>query len=1523
MFKFLFFFLFPFYCFSQALVHPGLSHKKSDLDRMKLMVLSGKDPWKKSFESLKENPYASYNYTVRGNLSYTSLDATNADANPSSAPYDTFKFDGLAAYYNALMWSITGDIRHANKAVEIFKAWVNIRGINSGGTKALDAGRVIWKMLEGAEIIKNTYSGWSTADITAFKDMLVYPGYSTSVIPQSAIDSENATFYWYMYNGDPGRYGNQGLFAWKGIMAMGIFMDNRIMYDRALRYLTAQAHRSDDLPYQSGPAIASNSPNPSTASNPSNAYYNEYNQIAPYYSSTTIDYGFDDQLQHYFYENGQTQESARDQGHALLGVSLVLSISEIAWNQGDDIYSYNSNSLLKALEYALRYNASLEYQFPDQMTPWEPTIASGEFIKRRSRSGRWESLKINPWNANDLTRLTRGASFKGDNSPLYELALSHFKDRLGLSEDQYKWTKRVHEISIQESGFEQQGFDVDHPGFGGLTFRRPNLCYGDPVGTNNGIPILQMNTIPGTIEAENFDYLKGAGEGKTFHDISTSNTGNQYRTTESVDIESCSDTGAGYNIKDVEPGEWLNYTVSVPSTGYYTIKIRYAAINANGKIRFEFDGTDKTAEVSVPFGASNSSGPQDWKDFIVANGIVLNKGVQSMRIFISGSAVAFKLNSITIENATTIPTLPPPTGLSASIGSKYVKIKWNESVGATSYIVKRASVSGGSYTVLATNVTDLYYIDTNNLLNGNSYFYVVAASNSGSVSLNSNEIAAIPIDNKILIEDNFLSGIGLKITGRTPDFSNFPSRSYEITKTTSENTTLTNLVTGKGAKLSGPTTGEVFNITSIGTYSKPSLMTISAKFNMGDITTEVPSRTGRGFFIGFWSSISTSSSVNIYPFANMRGFMINPDTGKILLWDGSSNVTQDFTTTPERIQNYNGTWIGGLQNHSISYTVNTVTGKIVDFYLDGVRYSWDQNFTGFSLSNTNYAGFGISTSTASTSSYISSFALKEAGLVTTWNGFAWSDGVPNDAKEAIIAGIYDSLLNGEFVAKKVTVNSGGILNIRSGTSISIQNELVNNGTASSIVIESGARLIQINSNTNNTGVITIKRQSTPMIRLDYTLWSSPVASQNLFNFSPSTIPSRFYKYDTLTNSYVTNGISNVSNFEIAKGYAVRAPNNFSATPTVFIGEFVGVPNNGNQTISLNSSSFGFNLVGNPYPSPIDANKFVDANNTLIDGTLYFYTHNIKSNGTAYESAAMQYATWNKTGSVTAPSGIGSSTQNNSTPNGTIQVGQGFIVKALNPGNLSFTNDMRTITGTVLDSNQFFKTVTVKRSADPEKHRIWLDLTNANGEGLSQLLVGYVDGATNEVDNLYDGEEFGNPTTSLSSRLNDKNYIIQGRALPFVDSDAVALDFKAGIDGEYTISLAKTDGVFASSQEVYLKDNLTGILHDLKQSSYTFSASTAVVNNRFEIIYSKANLSSISLVKYSGVIAFKKDGVFQLNSAELIKEIAAYDLQGRQLFQQDNINANVASLPALPSNRGVLVLKVVSIKDEIVTLKVVN
>ncbi|HXJ56559.1 MAG TPA: fibronectin type III domain-containing protein, partial [Verrucomicrobiae bacterium] len=88
---------------------------------------------------------------------------------------------------------------------------------------------------------------------------------------------------------------------------------------------------------------------------------------------------------------------------------------------------------------------------------------------------------------------------------------------------------------------------------------------------------------------------------------------------------------------------------------------------------------------------------------------------------------------------------PPaaPTGLTATAGDARVDLNWNPSSGATSYNVKRSTVSGGPYTTIASGVTTTAYTDTT-AANGTTYYYVVTAVNAAGEGPDSNQAVATP-----------------------------------------------------------------------------------------------------------------------------------------------------------------------------------------------------------------------------------------------------------------------------------------------------------------------------------------------------------------------------------------------------------------------------------------------------------------------------------------------------------------------------------------------------------------------------------------------------------------------------------------------------------------------------------------------------------------------------------------------------------------------------------------------------------
>ena len=579
------------------------------------------------------------------------------------------------------------------------------------------------------------------------------------------------------------------------------------------------------------------------------------------------------------------------------------------------------------------------------------------------------------------------------------------------------------------------------------------------------------------------------------------------------------------------------------------------------------------------------------------------------------------------------------------------------------------------------------------------------------------------------------------------------------------------------------------------------------------------------------------------------------------------------------------------------------------------------------IADTKYADTGLNNNAsyyyvlvAKKSNVISATSEEILGTTpsnTTWNGSSWSNGVPNSDMEAIVNGDYNtssSTGNGAFTAKKLTINSG-ILTISSGTNLTVVNEIINNAGSSGVIVENNANLIQVN-NVSNTGAITVKRNSNPLKRLDYTMWSSPVSGQNLSAFSPLTTltPStRFYTYDPIKNLY--DSINPLTNsFLSGFGYLIRMPNEdpnnlgvsspyYNGTNSIiYNGVFTGIPNNGIVTLNgLNTN--GYYAIGNPYPSTISADLFLSGNQT--DGTLYFWR---KTNDSS-NSTGSAYATWTSFGATA--NGVA---PNDILPNGIIQVGQGFIVKNGSSSNsLVFNNSMRVIN----NNNQFFKTEQLV-----QKDRIWLNLTNTTGV-FSQALIGYMNGATLGVDNGIDGKYINDSAIALTSSINNEEYTIQGRPA-FNVSDVVGLHFKTDVSGNYSIALEHFDGVFATGQDVYLVDSKTGTETNLKTGSYTFSATAGVDASRFSLKYQKTLKIDAPAFNENNITVYKDNGILYVKSKSVtLSEIKVYDVQGRLLAEQNNVKDTTAVISNLKDSVQVLIVKIKGEDNSEIIKKIVN
>ncbi|MBZ4043339.1 hypothetical protein [Flavobacterium hibisci] len=363
--------------------------------------------------------------------------------------------------------------------------------------------------------------------------------------------------------------------------------------------------------------------------------------------------------------------------------------------------------------------------------------------------------------------------------------------------------------------------------------------------------------------------------------------------------------------------------------------------------------------------------------------------------------------------------------------------------------------------------------------------------------------------------------------------------------------------------------------------------------------------------------------------------------------------------------------------------------------------------------------------------------------------------------------------------------------------------------------------------------------------------------------------------------------------------------------------FIGTPNNGNITgQSLNAGKFY--LIGNPYPSAISADAFFfdnPNNSSILGGTVYFWTHNtpLKMIGTQEAYSSGDYATYNGVGgTLTAPAPSGGAL-----PSGKIAAGQSFFALATANGTVMFNNGMR-IQG---NNNQFFKPPKISKSSSLEKHRLWLNMTNEGG-AFKQLLIGYVEGASNGYDNDFDGITFdGNAYIDFYSINEDNKLVIQGRALPFNNSDIVPLGYRTVISGEFKISVNNADGML-SSHPVYLEDKLTNTITDLTQNDYVFNSSVGVFNNRFVLRYANATLSADEFEHQNNVLAWLDKKTLRINSTEkTINKVFVYDITGKLVYSDFDIVASEVAISTLKFKNEILLLKIVLDDHDIITKKI--
>jgi len=512
----------------------------------------------------------------------------------------------------------------------------------------------------------------------------------------------------------------------------------------------------------------------------------------------------------------------------------------------------------------------------------------------------------------------------------------------------------------------------------------------------------------------------------------------------------------------------------------------------------------------------------------------------------------------------------------------------------------------------------------------------------------------------------------------------------------------------------------------------------------------------------------------------------------------------------------------------------------------------------------------------------------------------------------------------------VTFASGNIhaqhdLNILQDTPVDITDghyllaghNLVNNVD---ITIENQGSLVQTDDagSITGTGTFKLNKTSLPLNNYwEYVYWSSPL---NSTTFTLGDIVSnawRYYKFDPnqANNGHTYPGWVMLSAADIPQkgiGYAISAPNG-TGSNLIISSSFVknNDPfNNGAITVSiLKKGGPGligdFNLLGNPYPSAIDFNALAN-DNAAINGAYYLWTNCAGLSGNHHQDSG--YTTYSVSGtSVQACT-------NGAQAGRYIATAQGFMVEAnTDNANLTFHNSHR-----VLGNNDGF----LNR---PTQNRdiLWLDMKDDSGK-FSQIAVGFYDGASTGFDRLFDARSMnaGNGYALYAVNGNDK-LVIQALPNQNIENAIVPLGVEITNTADVSLQLNHTEGF--ENFDIYLKDKLTGTIHNLKTGAYTIHLDQGIYENRFELIFNRI-LGVDETSNNPGLLISQHKAMFKLWYANdtKIQQVMVFDVTGQLLFEKNNINSHEININLQQvANGNLLIFKVLDDKGRIAVKKAVK
>ncbi|MFD1095117.1 LamG-like jellyroll fold domain-containing protein, partial [Salegentibacter chungangensis] len=390
--------------------------------------------------------------------------------------------------------------------------------------------------------------------------------------------------------------------------------------------------------------------------------------------------------------------------------------------------------------------------------------------------------------------------------------------------------------------------------------------------------------------------------------------------------------------------------------------------------------------------------------------------------------------------------------------------------------------------------------------------------------------------------------------------------------------------------------------------------------------------------------------------------------------------------------------------------------------------------------------------------------------------------------------------------------------------------------------------------------------------------------------------------------------------------------------------FKGKPNNG--IIKLSISNNENRLVGNPYPSALDAEQFIRDNlkdveggtnsQNVFNGAIYLWDHFGQENSHVLREYVGGYATYNLSGGVPAASTDARINANGSkgskVPRRYIPVAQGFFVNTLldesvsgnyniSGGDIIFNNGQRAFVREQSGSSQFLTQAKTSLTNDQRtsfaqdtRYKIRLAFHSPAGYH-RQILVTADSKTTNGFDLGYDAPLIDDNKEDMYWLINNSEFVIQ--AVPNFNLDQkLPLGIKISEEGKFEIEIDELENL-PDHMDIYLKDNSDTTYYNLRKKAYKTDITPGTFNDRYELVFTKQIKEVQELpreiefnIRYS-----RKDMEFILGNPNLlaVDKVMIYNLNGQTVdsFKEQPVEKFISLKREKQLSAGVYIVKVFS------------